>query len=75
MFACLRVLRNELIRTPLPALQTFMDDPLRVMRAIRFASRFNFQLDHDIVQAASTDEVKNALEVRTATTVIIHQQH
>lgn len=59
-------LRNRLIRTPLPALQTFMDDPLRVMRAIRFASRLNFDLHQDIAEAASTDEVKNALETKVS---------
>jgi tRNA nucleotidyltransferase/poly(A) polymerase len=59
-------LRNKLIRTPLPALQTFMDDPLRVMRAIRFASRLNFELDQELVEAASTDEVKEALETKVS---------
>jgi tRNA nucleotidyltransferase (CCA-adding enzyme) len=30
----------KVIRTPLPALETFMDDPLRVVRSVRFANRF-----------------------------------
>lgn len=62
----LQDLRSGLIRTPLPALQTFMDDPLRVMRAIRFASRLDFELDQDIVDAVSTREVKNALETKVS---------
>ncbi len=38
-------MREGRIRTPLPALTTFLDDPLRVLRAVRFASRCVFALD------------------------------
>ncbi|KAG1757935.1 hypothetical protein EDB19DRAFT_1659877 [Suillus lakei] len=38
-------LRNGIIRTPLPPRETFMDDPLRVIRCVRFASRFAAQLE------------------------------
>lgn len=37
-------LRDGIIRTPLPPITTFQDDPLRVLRAVRFAARFGFTL-------------------------------
>ncbi|KAK9864015.1 hypothetical protein WJX84_009114 [Apatococcus fuscideae] len=54
-------LKAGLIRTPLPASETFQDDPLRVLRAVRFASRFNFELDSSLVAAARSSEVQAAL--------------
>ncbi|KAI9289928.1 hypothetical protein BC943DRAFT_341085 [Umbelopsis sp. AD052] len=57
----LQDLADGLIRTPLPAFKTFCDDPLRVLRCIRFAGRFGFEIADDIVQAVKDEKIKHAL--------------
>lgn len=52
---------SPLIRTPLEPLQTFLDDPLRILRCIRFASRFSFPLNDDIKPAVEDERVRTAL--------------
>ncbi|MFD1256855.1 CCA tRNA nucleotidyltransferase [Mucilaginibacter terrae] len=50
-FAGMADLENKLIRTPLNPEETFSDDPLRMMRAIRFATQLNFTIHQTAIDA------------------------
>ena len=54
-------IENKFIRTPLDPKITFDDDPLRILRAFRFASRLNFTVDESIMKAA--EELRDRLEI------------
>jgi len=51
MFGGLQHLQQKLLKTPLDADITYSDDPLRMMRAIRFASQLNFTIEESSLQA------------------------
>lgn len=46
-------LKNKIIRTPLEPGITYSDDPLRMMRAIRFASQLGFTIEENSLKAIS----------------------
>ncbi|ASB51043.1 CCA tRNA nucleotidyltransferase [Alkalitalea saponilacus] len=54
-------LHNGIIRTPLDPIITFSDDPLRMMRAIRFAAQLQFKIEEKTFEAIRTN--KERLEI------------
>lgn len=54
-------LENKIIKTPLDPLITFDDDPLRILRAFRFASQLGFTIDEKVLNAAN--QLKERMEI------------
>ncbi|NQZ35399.1 MAG: HD domain-containing protein [Crocinitomicaceae bacterium] len=54
-------IENCLIKTPLEPDTTFSDDPLRMMRAIRFATQLDFKIDHACLESIARNA--NRLEI------------
>ena len=59
-FGGIKDLKNKIIRTPLDPDITFSDDPLRIMRAIRFSAQLGFEIHADTLQsiAKNKDRIK-----------------
>ena len=57
-------LSAKVLRTPVTAEQSFSDDPLRMMRAARFASQLNFEIAESELQAMQ--EMANRIEIISA---------
>jgi len=54
-------IHTKMIKTPLDPMITFNDDPLRILRAYRFAAQLNFSVDESINIAAK--KLKDRLEI------------
>jgi len=60
-FDGLQDLERKIIRTPTDPHLTFSDDPLRMMRAIRFATQLNFKIEDESLKAIK--EMSQRLEI------------
>ena len=72
-------LGKRILRTPASAKQSFSDDPLRMMRAARFASQLNFEIHPDVLDAmssmASRISIISAERVREEFTKLLMSSH
>jgi putative nucleotidyltransferase with HDIG domain len=63
-FNGLKDLEQKIIRTPLDPNITFSDDPLRMMRAIRFAAQLNFTIHPETLESICAN--KHRIEIISA---------
>lgn len=61
LFNGIQDIELKLIKTPLDPRKTFDDDPLRILRAFRFATQLNFSVDKSILNAA--EEMRDRLDI------------
>jgi tRNA nucleotidyltransferase (CCA-adding enzyme) len=54
----------KIMRTPLEPTQTFKDDPLRVLRLIRFASRLDYVIEPETAKAMGNPEIQDVLKIK-----------
>jgi len=55
-FNGLKDLENQIIKTPLDPNITYCDDPLRMMRAIRFATQLNFKIEEKSLESINKNK-------------------
>ncbi len=67
-FGGLAHLESKIIKTPLEPGKTFSDDPLRMLRAIRFATQLGFAIEPNTYQALS--KYKNRINIISKERVI-----
>jgi putative nucleotidyltransferase with HDIG domain len=68
-FGGVKDIENKRLRTPLDPDITYSDDPLRMMRAIRFATQLNFNIDSESL--ASITKNKNRIGIVSKERIIV----
>lgn len=63
-FGGLHHLEQKLIKTPLAPDRTFSDDPLRMMRGIRFSTQLNFNIEEETLESIARN--KNRIKIVSA---------
>jgi tRNA nucleotidyltransferase (CCA-adding enzyme) len=54
----------KIMRTPMEPTQTFKDDPLRILRLIRFASRLDYVIESETAKAMGDPEIQDVLKIK-----------
>ena len=72
MFEGLTDLKEKVLRTPLGPEKTFSDDPLRMMRACRFASQLGFEIAGDTFHAIK--QMKERLRITKGEETVVSQE-
>jgi len=68
-FNGIKDLKNKIIRTPLSPDITYSDDPLRMLRAIRFASQLDFTIEQKSLEAISRNG--NRIKIITNERIVV----
>lgn len=56
----------KIIKTPLRALKTFTDDPLRILRSVRFSSRLGFRIASEDEEAMYDEAVQKDFRIKVS---------
>lgn len=59
-------LAKRVARTPLAARQTFTDDPLRVLRCVRFSARYGLTMDDEVILAIQDEDIRRSLQSKVS---------
>jgi tRNA nucleotidyltransferase (CCA-adding enzyme) len=68
-FNGLKDIENKLIKTPLNPEITYNDDPLRMLRAIRFATKLNFKIDNNSLE--SIESLSSRIKIITEERIVV----
>jgi len=68
-FNGLKDIENKLIKTPLSPEVTYNDDPLRMLRAIRFATKLNFEIDKSSLK--SIESLSSRIKIISKERIIV----